>query len=324
MTNTRIRIRTPSRLHFGLLGWGPRATRQFGGVGLMIDAPGIDLVVEPAASWLVEGPHATRVYRVIEHLQAKSRAAGITLRAAHIRVVGAPPEHVGLGVGTQLCLAVARAVFQLAGVADLSVDDLARWTGRGRRSGIGLHGFEQGGLVVDGGRRNDADIPPLVARLPFPNDWSILIVRPPSESGLHGPDESRAFDSLPPFAQAVTDTLCRLVLLEILPAVREHDLPAFGAALADLQAQVGASFAPAQGGIYATALAARIVDELRNLGFVGAGQSSWGPTLYAFSSLPERELGSLAERLREQFGLDRRSVFLTRGANHGARFSFDD
>jgi beta-ribofuranosylaminobenzene 5'-phosphate synthase len=245
------------------------------------------------------------------------------LPAAQIRVVTAPPEHVGLGVGTQLCLAVARAVFLLAGTRDLAVDDLARWTGRGRRSGIGLHGFDQGGLIVDGGRRNDFDIPPLLARLPFPEEWSILIVRPPSESGLHGPDENRAFATLPPITQIVTDSLCRLVLLEILPAVRERDLPAFGAALGELQTHVGACFAPAQGGIYATAQASRMVAELGNLGFVGAGQSSWGPTLYAFSSLPEHELAALAELLRQQFGLDHKSVFLTRGANHGARFSFD-
>ena len=86
-------------------------------------------------------------------------------------------------------------------------------------------------MIVDGGRRNEADIPPLLARLPFPEDWSILIVRPPGESGLHGPDEHRAFANLPPITQDVTDSLCRLVLLEILPAVIERDLAAFGAAL---------------------------------------------------------------------------------------------
>ena len=44
MTSLRLRIRTPSRLHFGLLGWGPHLLRQFGGIGLMIDSPGIELV----------------------------------------------------------------------------------------------------------------------------------------------------------------------------------------------------------------------------------------------------------------------------------------
>jgi beta-ribofuranosylaminobenzene 5'-phosphate synthase len=324
MTSPRMRIQTPSRLHFGLLGWGPTATRQFGGIGLMIDAPGIELLVEPASSWLIQGPHAARVGKLIEHLREKAREAGVTLRPARIHVVAAPPEHVGLGVGTQLCMAVARAVLELAGSEDLSVADLARWTGRGRRSGIGLHGFQHGGLIVDGGSRNEGDIPPLLVRQPFPEHWSILIVRPPGESGLHGPDEIRAFASLPPCSQTVTDSLCRLVLLEILPAIVESDLPAFGWALGELQAHVGACFASVQGGIYATALASRIVAELRNLGFVGVGQSSWGPILYAFSARQEHELARTAEQLRQQFGLDKQSVFFTRAANHGASFVFDD
>ena len=58
---TPLRIRTPSRLHFGLLGWGPRRARQFGGVGLMIEAPGLELTAEPAPDWSFAGPLADRV-----------------------------------------------------------------------------------------------------------------------------------------------------------------------------------------------------------------------------------------------------------------------
>ena len=90
------------------------------------------------------------------------------------------------------------------------------------------------------------------------------------------------------------------MLIEILPAVLEHDLEAFGAALGELQERVGAAFAPAQGGIYATPQAALIVNELKSLGFVGTGQSSWGPTIYAFSELPESEIDRLADRLRSE------------------------
>jgi beta-ribofuranosylaminobenzene 5'-phosphate synthase len=323
MTKHRMRIRTPSRLHFGLLGWGPQVRRQFGGVGLMIDAPGIDLKVEPSSSWTVEGPSAARVEQLITRLRAKMREAGVILQPAHIHVECVPLEHVGLGVGTQLCLAVARAVFLLAGETDVSVERLARFIGRGRRSGIGLHGFERGGLIVDGGHRNEADIPPLLVRLPFPDAWSILVVQPPGESGLHGPDEARAFANLPPITQDVTDSLCRLVLLEVLPAVLERDLAAFGAAVGELQERVGACFAPAQGGIYSSGHAPKIVNALRGLGFVGVGQSSWGPTLYAFSSCSDQEIAMLAEGFRRQFGLDETAVFWTRAANQGATFSFE-
>ena len=91
MTNLRMRIRTPSRLHFGLLGWGPQAGRQFGGVGLMIDSPGIDLLVEPASSWLIEGPHARAGRAACRRIwNERSREAGMTLPPAHIRVVERP------------------------------------------------------------------------------------------------------------------------------------------------------------------------------------------------------------------------------------------
>ena len=178
MTNRTIRIRTPSRLHFGLFGWGSQRTREFGGVGLMIDAPGINVLVESATTWMIEGRLAPRVEQLIAQLRLAMQATGTTLPPARICVEHAPAEHVGLGVGTQLCLAVARAVLLHAGVGLLPVENLAFLTGRGLRSGIGVHGFEHGGLVVDGGRRTETSIPPLLVRLPFPEDWSILIVQP--------------------------------------------------------------------------------------------------------------------------------------------------
>jgi beta-ribofuranosylaminobenzene 5'-phosphate synthase len=324
MKEAGLHIRTASRLHFGLLGWGPQTTRQFGGLGLMIESPGIDLHVKPASSWQIAGALAPRIVQLVSHLEKTAHSVNIALRPARIEVDSAPPAHVGLGVGTQLSLAVARALLLFAGVPAQSVAELARLTGRGRRSGIGLHGFEHGGFIVDGGSRNEHDIPPLLTRLAFPDTWSVLVVRPPEESGLHGPDESRAFAKLPPISRAVTDSLCRLVLLQVLPAILEHDLTGFGAAIGEIQARVGDCFAPAQGGTYSSARASQIVHVLRDAGFVGVGQSSWGPTLYAFSALPEQELITPLERLRQRFGLDHESAFVTKASNRGASFVWHD
>ena len=137
-------------------------------------------------------------------------------------------------------------------------------------------------------------IPPLVMRHAFPEDWSILVIQLPGLHGLHGADEARAFAGLPPIPEQVTERLCRIVLLDLIPAVLERDLPTFGAALMELQAHVGAIFAPAQGGTYTSPHAAAIVEELGRAGFVGIGQSSWGPTLYAFTDWPAEEIPSLA------------------------------
>ncbi len=243
MTGPRLLVRTPGRLHFGLLGWGPGSRRQFGGLGLMIDSPGIELTVERATTQVVEGPLSDRVARILEVVRERIAEPGIFARPVAIRILQAPPEHVGLGVGTQLSLAIATAVLRLAGYPDPSAEQLALLTGRGHRSGIGLHGFRHGGFLVNGGRREEGSVPPLLTRHHFPDEWSVLVVQPPGRHGLHGRDELRAFSELPPIAESLTDRLCRLVMLGILPAIVERDLAAFGAAIEELQAHVGASFA---------------------------------------------------------------------------------
>jgi len=69
----------------------------------------------------------------------------------HINIEAAIPEHVGLGSGTQMSLAIGSALNAIYNLG-LSVRDIAAITERGLRSGIGIGIFEQGGLVVDGGR----------------------------------------------------------------------------------------------------------------------------------------------------------------------------
>jgi beta-RFAP synthase len=315
-----IELITASRLHFGLLGWGPDSTRQFGGVGLMVEDPGIKIRIEPAAQWCFEGSLSERTCALVRQLldQRIGPWSSPALLPVRISVLSAPPEHVGLGVGTQLSLAIVRGLLDLAGADDCSAKILAMLAGRGRRSGIGLHGFVQGGLIVDGGRRADDSPPPLVARLPFPADWSILLVQPPGPRGRHGSAEVRAFAELPPLPDRIADRLCRLVLLGILPAVAQGELNEFDQALRELQHHIGSAFAPWQGGLFASPQSALLTAQMRDLGLVAAGQSSWGPTLYAFGLLSERERDDVAAQLLDRHGLDPATVRWTRAANHGA------
>jgi beta-RFAP synthase len=296
------------------LGWGPHFPRQFGGVGLMIDAPGIGLTVEPASSWQAEGPLADRALRVAERLVT----AGVELPSARIVVRHAPQEHVGLGVGTQLSLGVARLLLRMAGHHEPSAATLAALCGRGLRSGVGLHGFGRGGLIVDGGRRTDDGIPPLLAHLDFPPEWKVLVILPEPHAGLHGAAEVQAFAQLPPIPVDEADRLCRLVLMGLMPAVLERDLPTFGMALAELQERVGRCFAPAQGGIFARPELTGIVKGLESEGLHGAGQSSWGPTLYAFSNESDGRRSQILDALRERFSLPEGSAFWTSVSERGA------
>ncbi len=316
-------VETPSRLHFGLLSWGSTEGRRFGGTGLLIERPGISIEVEPAAQWSGSGPSADRFVEIARGVADRIEriGEGTVFRAAHIHVRQASFEHVGLGFGTQASLAVAAALLRLEGSAEASIEKLAAIAGRGRRSGIGVHGFVHGGLIVDGGRKNDdpARIPPLVARFEFPAAWSVLIVIPQTPVGLHGASEIDAFRRLPPPPDRTIERLCRLVLLELAPAVAEADFNAFAAALSELERTVGESFAAVQGGVRAHPISDQIARFLEVDGLAAVGQSSWGPTLYAFSCANEQEKVSIAERIRERFHLAADRVFWTRACNRGAK-----
>lgn len=99
---------------------------------------------------------------------------------------------------------------------------------------------------------------------------------------------------------------------------------AFGAALDELQARIGAAFAPVQGSIYASARSEGLIADLGRLGLSGAGQSSWGPTLYAFGILSEPERDLVASRLRDRYGLHPAAITWTKAANQGAALACAD
>jgi beta-RFAP synthase len=156
---------------------------------------------------------------------------------------------------------------------------------RGARSGVGIGLFEHGGLMIDGGHGPAAGPAPIVARLPFPESWRVILLLDSIRQGLHGADERTAFATLPPFPARAAADICRLVLMQALPAVAEQDLAGFGAAIRAIQRLLGDHFAPMQGGDRFTSPAvAQCLDALERAGAHGVGQSSWGPTGFAFAA----------------------------------------
>jgi beta-RFAP synthase len=216
-----------------------------------------------------------------------------------------------------LGLAVARAVATVAGHADEDVAALARRAGRGERSALGIHGFAHGGFLVEAGQRTPEVLPPLVARLAFPEEWRVLLILPPGGPGLHGQLEKQAFARLTSPSAAWTDALCRLVLLGMLPALLERDLATFGEAVHDFNARVGEVFAPVQGGTYADPRVSDVVRFVRAQGAPGVGQSSWGLATYAIVADEDRG-NDLVRRVRREFNLSIGEAILTRGRNRGA------
>jgi beta-ribofuranosylaminobenzene 5'-phosphate synthase len=160
--------------------------------------------------------------------------------------------------------------------------------------------------------------PPIVARMDFPPQWRVIIVLDPGMEGVHGSAEQTAFSKLADSSAESAGEICRLVLVKALPALAEADIASFGEAIARIQEIAGDYFAPAQGGArYASTAVAHLMGKLRHHGAHGAGQSSWGPTGFAFaaSAMEAQRLYDLTRREAARLGLD---MLICKGMNHGA------
>jgi len=290
-------VEAPARLHFGVLDLRGDLGRRFGGIGAAVPAPSLLLEARPAAELKAEGPDADRA---LEFARRFARHHGLDLRL-HFCLHRSIPSHAGLGSGTQLALAVARASAELSNLPT-DVTALAQAVDRGRRSGVGTWTFAHGGFVLEGGRTADADrVAPLLARLPFPETWRCVIAVPRGKPGLAGDDEAAAFARLPSPSAREVERVAHLVLMQLLPALAEADLAGFGHALGEVQRITGGWFAPVQGGVFAPGETGELIEQLRAWGAVGVGQSSWGPAVYgivgesgAARALAERVRGAVA------------------------------
>ncbi|HLQ45849.1 MAG TPA: hypothetical protein VK137_14015, partial [Planctomycetaceae bacterium] len=183
----------------------------------------------------------------------------------------------------------------LSGEGEVAASELARRVGRGLRSALGIHGFEQGGFLVEAGQQHPDEISPLVARLAFPAEWRLLLLTPRDSRGLSGDSERTAFARLGAMPVSTTDRLCRITLMELLPAIIARDFDAVSAALFEFGRLNGEYFAPEQGGLFADGRMADVAEWLTSRGCRGVGQTSWGPTLFALC----RDEADAAERHRD-------------------------
>lgn len=279
------RIVAPSRLHFGLFhvpaADAAESGRRFGGVGLMIDQPGTVVTVRRAATWQVEGTLANRAQIYAQRFLASLPESDAAV--FQVLVERCPPEHVGLGVGTQLGLTVAKALGAELGFETLSASDLAERVGRGERSAVGIHGFDRGGLIVEAGKLPHEAVSPLLNAVELPVSWRVVVAIPAVPTRWHGDRERSAFAKARTSDESrLSERLTRIAFLDLLPAAQAGDLAAFGEAVTDYNRLAGEPFAAEQGGTYASAEVAALIASLQDFGVRGAGQSSWGPAVFGF------------------------------------------
>jgi beta-RFAP synthase len=286
-----------ARLHFGVLDLRGAGGRWFGGIGAAASAPSLQLSACRAEAITVEGEDANRAMAFARQFLDYHHVSS----GAFVQIHRALPSHAGLGSGTQLALAVGRALADLYAL-DAQPAQLARAMNRAQRSAIGTWTFAGGGLVVEGGRRSGrTECGPLIARLPFPESWRCVVVVPEGPPGMSGADEAEAFARLPKPSEQDVHHVSHLVLMTLLPALADGDLEQFGRALTEVQEITGQWFAFAQGGTFASGPSRALVRQLAEWGAKGVGQSSWGPAVYGIVEGADAA-SRLVDRVRAALG----------------------
>ncbi len=310
-----IRVKTPARIHITLIDLNGTIGRVDGGAGFAIDR-GMVVEVREAEELRVEaGSNVKGNVKSKELVERARRVAGL-FGNFEVRILEAYRPHCGLGSGTQLSLAVAKACTLLKGETR-SIRELAEFVGRGGTSGIGVAAFESGGFIVDGGHSRKvkpsfapssasrAPPPPVIARHEFP--WKTAVVIP-DISGFSGSREVNLFSSHCPLPLEEVREVSHIVLMKLLPAVVEKDLDSFNEGVRAIQ-NVG--FKRVEVSMYPE------ISEL--LEHYRAGMSSTGTAVYAAveSDVEGRKLLRDMTRFFEEKGITCNG-FIAEPNNRGA------
>ena len=307
-----VAVITSARLHMGFFDLKGGASRTFGSLGLSIDAPCTKIVVTKSDETAIDANCDENVVKIVENIV---KLVNLEQKFS-LKVLQSIPQHAGLGSGTQMALAIGAGLNALFNL-NLTVSQIGKLSKRGSRSGIGIAAFEQGGVLVDGGKTSN-ELPKIALRQVFPDNWRVLLIADSSYTGVHGEVELQAFQSLKP----AQHSLRTMIFDHMMPALQHPDLLAFGAYMADLQAYNGDYFAPIQGGRYASNDVANALFWLQQNGVACVGQSSWGPTGFAIVESEERA-NIMLKQLQQQFsGVNNISFQMVRGKNSGAVLTY--
>ncbi|MGM0603306.1 MAG: beta-ribofuranosylaminobenzene 5'-phosphate synthase family protein [Bacillota bacterium] len=321
-----IKIKSPARIHFGQIDLEGSRGRIYGGAGIGVENPACIMKFRKSDNISVTGKYSEKTAEILKKFIKKLHSKNLLdeNQGAVVEIESILPFHQGLGSGTQIGLTIGEGLNNLYQL-NLKPRQVAAYVDRKHsRSGIGFGVFYTGGFVVDGGRpvaekENDSYLPPVIFQKKVPENWRVIIVFPEvDKTGLSGKKEINTFRDLKKMNKKTAAENAHLVLLGMLPALMEKDIKSFGRAVTQLEENVGDYFKQIQGGRYSTEISADIVQFMLQNGTDGAGQSSWGPSLYGICA-DEKKAENIKSNLMARFGADISNIIITKAADQGVK-----
>lgn len=322
-------IKSPSRLHLGLIDMNGSYGRLDGGIGLAIQDPNFYLYGESAENGITidfnenydfSDEIRNECVKKINDAAQKVIDYYDVDEGFYFRVDKAFPPHSGLGSGTQIALSTGKLITEHIGEESNGVS-LGKITGRGGTSGIGVFAFDHGGFIVDGGHSkkekdsflpssaSKASPPQLFGRYEFPEEWGVLLVILKSDVSVNGQKEVNIFQEYCPIDTQEVELYSHLVFMNMIPFLIEKDLPCFGNIINKIQT-IG--FKNIEVSLQADNIK-NLMKKLREIGAYAVGMSSFGPTVYSFYDETNKHI---VDEIKDYVG-DDGIVITTKAQNHG-------
>jgi beta-ribofuranosylaminobenzene 5'-phosphate synthase len=288
-----LKIAVPARIHITLIDLGKAGYRRNGGIGFCVDHPVASFFYELSKdvdlSELVgagfQRSEVARLEELIVVMREEIGGTGLILKSVDV-----PGRHVGLGVGTATAISAMEA-FCIMHKIDISQREIVRYSGRGGASGIGVHGYFDGGFIFDIGRKFDdrkikssddvvtpTELPLALVKTRMP-EWKIGIFRNRVHNAVPLSLERSLFEKILPLPDDEVFKTAYHAIFGALAGVVDHDFDAFCAAVNELQE---CAWKRAELAIHG-ALMTDDIKRLKHLGCDAVGMTSVGPTLFFLS-----------------------------------------
>ena len=286
-----VKVSCGYRVHVNSIDMNGSNARVCGGLGFCLDEPRLQ----------VAGRLADRDDVPLEMLPLVSefRHRNESSNCYELRTLSPLHSHQGLGSSTLLRLCVLVCLHELANES-LTRAEATEYR-LGLTSGIGLIGFFEGGLIVDGGY---AVVPgskvlngqilgkaaPLLFRMPVPEVWTVYLAVPKARQSLDGVDEANFFHRVTPVSFDHPNRIAYEILMGIMPSLIENNLGEFQRSLGTI---VGLGTKPHETKLHSRFSSGLLAQMNQDCGF--AAVSSLGPSVY---SITDRLIDLVAYRRR--------------------------
>ena len=270
-----ITVDSPARIHLGFLETNSNTDRKFGSIGLAISSYKNIFKIQVSKKVEVVCNNKIlkkKVYKILETFSKLKK-----IKNCKITINQNIPFHKGLGSGTQHALTVGYLISELNSL-NMTVHQISELLNRGKRSGVGIEVFKNGGLIIDVGKKKSDSLPLKIFDYKWPKKWKIILIQDESFFGLHGKSENKEFLKI---KKSFAQENCFITMMQIIPGIVENDFESFTRGVSIIQKNMSKIFY-GKSNLYASKNVTKIFNYLHFKRYIGYGQSSWGPTGFVF------------------------------------------